>query len=186
MTIRKQTWWTMIIHIFVLTIFLAREFFCYPLIGTEINFFTYLDGTSLFFHIYCLAQSFSLVLTFPGLRIEAALLSTVHGKCIYTIYKVQNQETQFPLLCTYPSIDKHKIFILFISHLGLACTVSLADLSAICATIVESSGSICRPSMPNRRVFWVDLQANRSQRVIVKCKINKKLCENQLRKLYIP
>ena len=50
---------------------------------------------------------FSLVLLFPGLRIEVPPPSTVHGKCTYTIFKVKNQETQFLLLCTKPSIDKH-------------------------------------------------------------------------------
>ena len=51
---------------------------------------------------------FSLVLTFPGLRIEALPLSTVQDKCIYKIFKAENQETQFPLLYTKPSIDKCK------------------------------------------------------------------------------
>ena len=51
---------------------------------------------------------FYLVLTFPGLRIEAQSLFTVQSKCIYKIFKAENQETQFPLLCTKPSIDKYK------------------------------------------------------------------------------
>ena len=51
---------------------------------------------------------FSLVLTFPGLRIEDPPLCTVQGKCLYTIFKAENQETQFPLLYTKPSIDKFK------------------------------------------------------------------------------
>ena len=51
---------------------------------------------------------FSLVLMSSGLRIEALPLSTVQGTCMYTIFKAENQEIQFPLLCTKPSIDKHK------------------------------------------------------------------------------
>ena len=52
---------------------------------------------------------FSFILTFPERRIEAFPLSTVQGKYIYNIFKVENQETQFSLLCTKPSIDKHKV-----------------------------------------------------------------------------
>ena len=51
---------------------------------------------------------FSLVFVFPGLRIGAPPLSTVQVKCIYTSCKVENQKIQFPLLCTKPSIDRHK------------------------------------------------------------------------------
>ena len=46
---------------------------------------------------------FSLVLMFSELRIEAPPLSTVED----TIFNVENQEIQFPLLCTKPNIDKH-------------------------------------------------------------------------------
>ena len=35
----------------------------------------------LFLNVYCLARIIFLVLTFPGLRIEALPLSTVQGKC---------------------------------------------------------------------------------------------------------
>ena len=45
---------------------------------------------------------------FPGLRIDALPLFTVQGKCIYTIFKAENQEIQFPVLCTKPSKDKDK------------------------------------------------------------------------------
>ena len=51
---------------------------------------------------------FSLVLMFSGLRIEAPPLFTVQDKCICTIFKADNQEIQFPLLCTKPNIDIHK------------------------------------------------------------------------------
>ena len=49
---------------------------------------------------------FSLVLMFLRLTIEALPLSTVHGKFKYNIFKAENQETQFLLLCTKPGIDK--------------------------------------------------------------------------------
>ena len=89
---------------------------------------------------------FCFVLVFPGLRIEASPLSTVQGKCIYKIFKAENQETKFPLLCTKPSIDKHKFSF---SKVGSP----KADLSAIRGTIVESSGPICWPSVLFRPVF---------------------------------
>ena len=40
---------------------------------------------------------FCLVLAFLGLRIETLSLSTVQGKCIYTIFKAENQEIRFLL-----------------------------------------------------------------------------------------
>ena len=46
---------------------------------------------------------FSLVLVFTGLRIEAPHPLTVQGKCIYTIFRAENQEIKFPLLRTKPS-----------------------------------------------------------------------------------
>ena len=51
----------------------------------------------------------TLMLTFQGLRIKALLLFTVQGKCIYKIFKAENQKTQFLLICTKTNIDKHKI-----------------------------------------------------------------------------
>ena len=48
---------------------------------------------------------FSLVLLFSGLRIEAVPLSTVQDKCIYKMFKAENQEIEFLLLCTKPSED---------------------------------------------------------------------------------
>ena len=48
---------------------------------------------------------FSLVLTVLGLIIEASSLYTVQGKCIYNIFKAENQETKIPLLYTKPSIN---------------------------------------------------------------------------------
>ena len=49
---------------------------------------------------------FSLVLMFPGVRIEAPPPSTVQGKCIYTYLQAENQAIQLPLLCTKPCKDK--------------------------------------------------------------------------------
>ena len=64
---------------------------------------------------------------FLGLRIYAPPLSTIQGKCIYKICEADNQETQFPLLCTKPI---HKLNISF--HLSKVGSTE-ADLSAICA-----------------------------------------------------
>ena len=93
---------------FCLTLWL-QSFFCYPRIGTD-NFYKPLPGMD--FRFQCLpfgTDFFSLVLMFPGVRIEASPPSTVQGKCIYTFFKVKNQAIQFLLLCTKPSKDKHKI-----------------------------------------------------------------------------
>ena len=46
---------------------------------------------------------FSLVLMFLGLRIEAPPLSTVQSKCIYTFFKAENQEIQFPSYVNFHS-----------------------------------------------------------------------------------
>ena len=53
----------------------------------------------------------------------------------------------------------------FIGQPCLACTISLINLSAKHARIVESSGPIYLPNVPVRQDAWVDLLANRSQRV---------------------
>ena len=60
----------------------------------------------------------SLVLMFSRLKIEALPLSTVQGKCIYTLFKVENHEIKFPPLCTKSGIDKHK-FLSFTSLVDL-------------------------------------------------------------------
>ena len=123
----------------------------------EIIFYIPSPGTEFIFSYLLFCTDFPMVLTFPGLRIEAPQLSTVHGKCTYNIFKAENQETQFPLLYAKPIIDKHKLSSFqggrFISHLCLACTVSLADLLVIRSTIVESSGPICQSSVPSRHVL---------------------------------
>ena len=41
---------------------------------------------------------FTLVLMFPTLKIDAPLPSKAQGKGIYTIFKAENQEIEFPLL----------------------------------------------------------------------------------------
>ena len=110
---------------------------------------------------------------FPGWELKLRpSLSTVQGKYIYIFFKAENQEIQFPLLCTKTSKDKHKFFVLqrlavtgqFIVQLCLACTISLADLAAKRATIIEWSGLIYRPNVPIRQDFWVDLSTYRSQK----------------------
>ena len=87
---------------------LAAEFFLLPSNWHGGNFLHTLTGHGCFFHVYCLALTFTLVLTLPRLKIEAPPLFTVQGKYIYKMFKAENQETQFPLLCTKPHIDKHK------------------------------------------------------------------------------
>ena len=64
---------------------------------------------------------------FLGLKIEVPPLSTVQDKCIYTIFKAENQKIQFLLLCTKRSKDKRKFYL---SKVGS----SEADLLAIRAT----------------------------------------------------
>ena len=77
---------------------------------------------------------FSLVIMFPGLRIEALPISTVQGKCIYTFLKRRTRKFNF-VLCTKPSKDKHKF--LFFQKVGSPWV----NLSAIIAK-VKSSGPI--------------------------------------------
>ena len=104
----------------------------------------------IFFPCLLFGTDFSLVFPFPGLRIEALPLSIVQDKCKYKIFKAENQETQFPLLKTKPSIDKHKFSSFlgwqfqcrFIGHLCHNSRIERADLLTIHGTIVESRGSI--------------------------------------------
>ena len=74
----------------------------------EIIFYKPSPGMKFFLMFTVWHGLFSMVLIFPGMRIEAPPLSTVKGKCIYTIFRAENQEIQYLLLCTKPSIDKHK------------------------------------------------------------------------------
>ena len=86
---------------------------------------------------------------------------------------MENQEIQFPLLYTKPSIDKYRFLSFkcwysrnqFVDQPYIACTISSVDLSGNHATIVECSGSIYRPNVPIRQVLLTDLSAIRSQRV---------------------
>ena len=80
---------------------LAVKFFTYPPIGTEIIFFLHIFTWHRVFSIFTVWQRlFSLVLTFPRLKIEAPPRSIIQYSCLYNIFKAENQETQFPLLCT--------------------------------------------------------------------------------------
>ena len=97
---------------------------------------------------------FSLVLTFPGLRIEAPPLSTVQGKCIYKTFKAENHKTQLLELYTSVFIFPRLIVQRPIHRpLMLSMYYSSTDLSAICGTIVESSGPIFRSSVSSIQVF---------------------------------
>ena len=103
---------------FFATLLGARSYFFYiPSPGTEL-FPCLLFGTDFFLGYSC----------FPGWNLTPPQ-STVQGKSIYTIFKAENQEIQFPLLCTKHSKFKHKFFL---SKVGSP----EADLSAIRAKIV--------------------------------------------------
>ena len=112
---------------------LAVEFFCQPSRGTEIIFYKPSPGTN-FFQCLPFGMDFCLWYScFSGWEwIEAPPLSTLQGKFVYTFFKAESQEIQFPLLSTKPSKDK---FFLsksrgrFIEQPCLACTISSADLS---------------------------------------------------------
>ena len=80
---------------------LAAEFF-YTLQGHGDNFLQTFTWHRIFSMFTVWNRLFSLVLMFSGLRIEALPLSTVLSKCIYTFFKAENQEIQFPFLCTKP------------------------------------------------------------------------------------
>ena len=74
------------------------------------NLFPTFTGTEVFSMFTFWHGLLSLVLVFFGLRIEALPLSTVQGKCIYTLFKAENQDFQFSPLCTKLSIDEQKCF----------------------------------------------------------------------------
>ena len=150
--------------ILVLTFWLW--FCCYPRIGMKIIVYISSPGIGVFFMFTVWFELFSLVLTFPWLRIEALLLSTVHG---IKLVKAENQETQFPLLCTksfHLSKDESSevnLSAIRAQHIVLVWPIYWPSVG--CGTIVESSGPICRPSMPSKKFFKADLSTNRSQRV---------------------
>ena len=73
--------------------------------GTEIIFYIPSPGAD-FFQCLLFGTDFSLVLMFPGLIIEAPLLFTVQGKCIYIFLKRRIRKLNFRSYV--PSIDKHK------------------------------------------------------------------------------
>ena len=121
---------------------------------------------------------FSLVLMFPGLRIEALPPSTVRGKCIYTFFKAKNQEIQLPLVCTKPSTDQN----MFWSFKGRWSVVPGRFIGLTCSWCPSAHyqfypfvGLTCHNSrieradlaapMPIRQDFLADLSAYHSQRV---------------------
>ena len=81
------------------------EFFCKPPIATEITFYITRCDTEFIY-------SYSLAWTFFATHVLRALICSfspikVQGKCKYKIFQAENQETQFPYVCTKLSIDKH-------------------------------------------------------------------------------
>ena len=87
---------------------LATEFFLLPSNYHSENSLHSFTWHGVFFRCLLFGTDFFLVLMFSGLRIEAPLLFTVQGNYIFTIFKAENQESQFLMLDTKPSIDKHK------------------------------------------------------------------------------
>ena len=83
------------------------------------NFVHTLTWHGVYFFIFTVWHGlFSLVLKFPGLRIEALPLSTVQGTCLYKIFKAENKETQFPVFIFPKYVNPE------------------AELLAICATLL--------------------------------------------------
>ena len=130
---------------------------------------------------------FSLVLIFPGLRIEAPPPSTVQGQCVYILFKAEHQKIHFPLLCTKPSKDKHTFFFFqrlivpepicqpavpsmyyqFGRFIGQACQISRmerADLSAKHANYTRLLGRFIDQVCQNSQMERADVSANRNQR----------------------
>ena len=149
---------------------MAAEIYFYTLQRHRNIFYKPSPGTQLFLMFTVLHGLFPLVLIFPGLSTPP---STVQGKCINTIFKAENQEINFPLLCTKPSIDKYfkKIF----QRLVVPESIYRPVVPSMCYqfggfigqpfTIVEWRGPIYRPNVPIRQDFCADLSADRSQRV---------------------
>ena len=82
-----------------LNLTLRLQSFLYPPLGTELIFYMPSPGTEFFGFCVSRAENWS------------SAPSTTQCKCIYAIFKAPralNQVIQFPLLCTKPSIDKHK------------------------------------------------------------------------------
>ena len=107
-------------------------------------------GTEFFFHNYGLPQTF-------GTQISRAWfiappLSTVQGKCIYNIFKAENQETQFPYLYTKPSIDKISFY------LSKVCSPE-ADLSSIRPSMFVQFNWFIGNPWHNSWIEWADLPA---------------------------
>ena len=101
----------------------------------------------------------SLILMFPGQKIEAPPLSTVQSKCIlYTFLKLRTSRFNF------------RSYVINLVMVNISCFLSKvgspgADLSAFHATIVESSGLIYWPSVPIKQDLSAYLSAYRGQRV---------------------
>ena len=131
---------------------LLWSFFCYPHIGTERIFYIPSPGTEFFSMFTVWYGLFSFVLTFPRLRIEDSTLSTVQGKCVYKIFKVENQETQFPLLCTKSSIDKH-VFIF------PRLVVLRPIYQQFVASMLYQFGLLIDHPWHNNRIKWADFPA---------------------------
>ena len=154
---------------YVLILTFSLQSFFSTIQGHRDNFFTHPHWAQTFFcNVYCLSGLFSLVLMFPGLKIEAPVSSTVQGKCIYTFLKWRSRKFNFRSYV----LNLVKISITFcLSKVRSSGSdfsrIERTYLSAFGVTIVKSSGPIYRPSIPIRQDFWVDLSVYRSPRVTV-------------------
>ena len=109
-SIKKLTVKNFIVYHCLFNLTLSLQSFLYPSGSTEIFLFANLHLALSFFNVYRLVRTFSLVLRYQRKRLPPPP-STVQGKCIYTIFKMENQKIQLPLLCTKKSRDKHKFFV---------------------------------------------------------------------------
>ena len=150
------------IYIYTYMIYINRFLrrFFYTLQGHGDNFLQTFTWHGVFFSMFTVWHGlFSLVLLFPGLRIEAPPLSTVQGKCIYTIFKAEIQEIQF----LYYVLNMVQINVSF-CHSKVVSPGS--DLSACHPQHELLIRPIYRPTMPQ--------QSNRAARFIDQmCQLDK-------------
>ena len=98
-------------YVLVLTL-LLQSFYTLLCWARSYFFYKPSPGKDFFFSMFTVWHGlFSLVLMFPGLRIEAPP-HPQYRVSVYTLFKAENHEIQFPLLCTKPSKDKQRLVVL--------------------------------------------------------------------------
>ena len=141
----------------------------YTLQGMEIIFTKLHLAQTFFFNVYCWARTFSLVLMFPRLRIEAPPLCTVQGKCINTFLKQRTRKLNFHSFVL--NLVKIKISF-FLSIVGSHRLIYRSAIPSMYYQFGRFIGQACHNSQiervdlsPIRQDFWADLSPNHSQRV---------------------